>query len=130
MKGDAIKIDTKPQKKVRKFQTKIFKSEHVKCDPNFDCEDNSAENTYGQCIEAELVSKMHHLIGCHPPLISEKGEGIFNETFNLSRQDDGEVRKIKDVFNSILNNFGSNSCKQPCTKYAFETKFLYDILLE
>ena len=55
-----------------------------------------------------------------------KRKGICNETFNVTRKDDEEVRKIEDLFNSILNNFDSNSCKQPCTKYAFETKFLYN----
>ena len=72
MKGDAITIDTKPEKKRRKFQTKISKSEHVKGDPNYDCEDYSEENTYGQCIEAELVSKTHTIL----LLYQRKGKGF------------------------------------------------------
>jgi hypothetical protein len=126
MKGDPIKVETKPQKKLHKFQTKISKSEHVRGDPKYDCEHYSEDNTYGQCIEAELVSKMHHLIGCHSPLISMQKEGICNETFNLTKHDDEVVGKLNGVFNNFVNDYESNSCKQPCTKYAYETKFLYD----
>ena len=105
MKGVAITIDTKPEKKLRKFQTKISKSEHVKGDPNYECENYSKGYTYGQCIEAELVSKMHDLIGCHSPLISEKGEGICNETFNLTKEDDEAVGKLIELLNNIIKDY-------------------------
>ena len=72
IKGDEVNIDTKPEKKLRKFQTKISQSEHVKGDPNYDCEDYSEENTYGQCIEAELVSKTHTIL----LLYQRKGKGF------------------------------------------------------
>ena len=126
MKGDSIKIETKPEKKYRRYQTKISISKHVKGDPKYDCENYSEGSTYGKCIETELVTKIHELIGCHPPLISDKREGICNETFSLSRQKDDAVGKIVKLLKSILNDFESESCKPPCTKYEFETKLLYD----
>ena len=60
-------------------------------------------------------------------LVSQKMEGICNQTLTwLNSKHDEEVGKLIELFKNIIYDFPPSSCKQPCTKYVFETKFLYD----
>ena len=60
-------------------------------------------------------------------LVSQKMEGICNQTLTwLTSKHDEEVGKLIKLFKNIIYDFPPSSCKQPCTKYVFETKFLYD----
>ena len=124
MKGDVIKIETKPKGQLIKFK-KITVFKHVADDPNFECENYSEENNYNRCIEEEIVSKFNDLIGCHPPFISVKKEGSCNRTFNLTKQHE-TFKKIRNILLSIVDNFQSITCKQPCTKYVFESQLMYE----
>ena len=45
----------------------------------------------------------------------------------MTKHDDEAVENLIELFNNIINDYQSSSCKQPCTKYAFETKLLSDI---
>ena len=125
MEGDAVEVQIKPYGNLRKFKTRISKFQHVKGDPKFDCENYDENRTYNDCIENELVTKFHELIGCHPPLISKKKEKICNKTFSLSRQDQSVLQLI-DLLQNLVDDFDSNSCKKSCTRYVFETRKIYD----
>ena len=85
MKGDQLKIPIKAQNSFRKFKTKISKFQHIEGDPNFECQTYTEDYTYAKCIENEISSIFHELIGCHPPLISEKRDKMCNKQFDLSR---------------------------------------------
>ena len=124
-KGDAIKIKTKPQHKLLKVRTKISVFEHVKDDPQYDCEDYSENNTYSDCIREEIVSKFKNLLGCHPPLISRKN-GYCNKKFNMTKEDQRH-QEIDKTLLSIIDGFEPSKCKQPCTYTVFESKRLHEI---
>ena len=127
MKGDSIKMSTKSNNHLKKIRTKIFLSEHVKGDPTFDCEEYAKENPYRKCMEMELISKFHNLIGCHPPLVSGRKAGMCNRTFNLPSPKEGGVsEEIYQLLSKTVNDYESTSCKRPCRKYIFETETLYE----
>ena len=72
---------------------------------------------------------MHDLIGCHPPLISEKRNKMCNISFDVDLQD-GRVRNISLLLQDIFNDFESSTCKIPCTYFSYETSLLYSFFRE
>ena len=129
MKGDPLKIPIKAENLFKKFKIKISKYQHVEADPDFDCQPYTVDYTYTDCIEKEIASKYHELIGCHPPLISEKRDKMCNKTFDLDLQD-GRVRNISLLLQDIVNDFESSTCKIPCTYFSYETSLLYSFFME
>ena len=111
-----------------KFKTKISKFCHVEHDPKFDCKSYYENATYNDCIEKEVRIRFHELIGCHPPLISDKRDKMCNKTFN-STQSDPFVKKVLDLNHRIFNYFQSTTCKKPCTYYTFDTRQLYSFTM-
>ena len=125
MEGDSIKIETKPTAHHKKYRTKISLLKHVQGDPKFECKDYSKENSYRKCMEYELTKKFHNLVGCHPPLISMKKDGLCNQTFNISKED-RIAKEISEILYDITNDYQSKLCKRPCSKYVFQTQELYE----
>ena len=127
MKGDAIEAPIKPYGFLRKYKTKISKYQHIKGDSKFDCEHYDENETYNDCIENELITTFYQLIGCHPPLISEKKERMCNKTFSLPGHDES-AKQVIDLLRNLVDNFDSNSCKKSCIQNFFETRKLWDIV--
>ena len=128
MKADSLNIPIKPIRLFKKFKTKISKYQHEEGDPKFDCKNYDEETTYNSCIEDELTAQFKDLIGCHPPLISDKIEKMCNNTFNLSISVDS-VKKVLDLIDDIFNDFQSTVCKKPCTYFTYETKKEYSFTM-
>ena len=129
MKADVIEVQAKPNRLLKKFKTKISVFKHVKGDTKYDCENYDNENSYNDCISKELKAKFIEFFGCHSPLMSDEPEKICNNTFALTIKDES-VRQLNEVYSNVLGDFKSNSCKEPCTKYIFETELLYDTVSE
>ena len=124
MKGSPISAKIKPQNSFRKFKTRISKFDHVEGDPNYKCKTYTEKKPYNDCIEKELMTKFHSLLGCHPPLISQNRHKICDKTFNLTLQEESVIQ-IGNLIENMVNAFDSSSCTKPCTEYNFETKMLY-----
>ena len=125
-KRDSTKIDTRNKNQWTKLRTTISLFEHTKGDPKYDCENYSKEKTYRQCMEEQLVEYFHNLIGCHPPLISSKKQGVCNTKFDLNK-DDIHAKEIQNILQEVIDGYESKTCKPPCQKYVFETDKLYEM---
>ena len=125
MEGDAIKIETKPQSHFKKYRTKISLMSRVKGDPEFDCKHYTEKDPYSKCVEEELVSKLHSLLGCHPPLISTERELLCDKTFHFGTENNVTKETI-ELLKVITNDYESSSCKRPCRKFVFKTQELYE----
>ena len=66
----------------------------------------------------------YQLIGCHPPLISDRIENMCNKTFDLSSSDEN-IRQVLDLIDNLFTDFHSTACKKPCTYFSFETRLMY-----
>ena len=128
MRGDSVEIGTDQSGLYKKYKTKISKFQHPEGDPKFDCKNYCKNETYNDCIENELVKKFQKLLGCHPPLISEKKEKMCNTTFNMSTSDD-TVKNVLDLIDNMFTDFHSTSCKSPCTYYKYDTRLLYSFTI-
>ena len=122
--GDSIRTKIKPGNLFSKFKTKIRKFDNVEGDPHFECRNYNENETYNDCIEKELMEKFHRLVGCHPPLISRVEDKMCRKMFNLSKLDPSVV-EIGNIVEHMVNDFESDSCKQPCVQYQYQTKLLY-----
>ena len=71
-----------------------------------------------------MVSRFHSLIGCHPPLISSRTEGMCSLAFNLS-QSDQNVKTVLETIDNLSTDYKSTVCKKPCTSYNFHTRLMY-----
>ena len=94
-KRDSTKIKSRNKNQLTKLRTTISLFEHTKGDPTYDCENYSKEKTYRKCMEEQLVEYFHNLIGCHPPLISWKRQGVCNTKLDLNK-DDVHAKEIQN----------------------------------
>ena len=125
MKGDPIQMRLDLQTLVHiSYETKITRSHHIPGDPLLDCTEYAEDKTYNDCILNELHGFFEEKIGCHPPLLAKESTMMCNRKFNLSREEDEEVKK---KFRQIYFHSLPSECKSPCTRNIFTSKMTHRI---
>ena len=122
MKGDHIRVHFDPTKNDNiswLFTVKVSQSHHVQGDPLFDCTEYTEDQTYGDCVTAELSGLFQEKLNCTPPLLATHADQMCDVRFNLTAD------KSKEIFELFWNkylNFEPSSCKKPCTHTAYEVQ--------
>ena len=126
MKGDPIEMRLDTQTLVHlSYETKITRSHHIPGDPLLDCTEYATEdNSFNDCIHNELIGFFHEKIGCAPPLLATESAMICNRKFNLSKEEDEDLKK---KFRRIYFHSLSSKCKSPCTRNIFTSKMTHRI---
>ena len=125
MKGDPIQLRLDIQTLVHiSYETKITRTHHIPGDPLLDCTEYAKDNTYNDCILDQLVGFFEDKIGCAPPLLAKESPMMCNRKFNLSREEDEELKK---KFRQIYFHSLPSKCKSPCTRNIFTSKMTHRI---
>ena len=110
MGGDPLRVQFDRYKHM--YKTRISRSLHVQGDPLMECEEYTADKSYNDCIQKELLGSFENILGCHPPLLAQVPEKMCNERFNLTADDE---EKIRGIFVELNSHYTSFNCKRPCT---------------
>ena len=117
--GDTIYVGL--EQSVYTWQARISRSEHVEGDPLFDCAVYTKHSSYDKCIRKELEEVFIEELGCLPPLLSENLTRMCNRKFNVSLI---KSNNISSLFQHLFLRDMKFSCKTPCTKSKYTTRFL------
>ena len=117
--GDTIYVGL--EHSVYTWQARISRSEHVEADPLFDCAVYTKHSSYDKCIRKELEELFIQELGCLPPMLSENLTCTCDRKFNLSLNRSNNIA-------SLFWNLGlRDSCRTPCTKSKYTTRFLDEV---
>ena len=119
MTGDPIEISLKDPSSAILFKTKVTQSVHVQGDPLFHCTAYTADNSYNDCVQDELLDPIEKEIGCQPPLLAKDEKLICNRRFNVST---GESRKMARLFKPLYYHDTKFNCRTPCMTNVYTTK--------
>ena len=92
MKGSQIKVETS-KKSWYPHQIKISQSHHMEDDPQYECQEYSLNNTYGECIKEEWKEKFLKILNCTPPMFDDISR-MCNERFNLKGERAWEIQDL------------------------------------
>ena len=124
MAGDTLKLElNKEQKYISTYKTKISRSIHVPGDPLLKCSEYTPNNSFNDCTQNELLSSIHNILGCTPPLLGTDSERTCNETFNLSREKEKDIERL---FLPIYQHDVRFKCRTPCITDKYNTRLLHN----
>ena len=80
MLGDQIEIKTQDTATMALYKIRVSQLKHVLGDPLFICTVYTANYSYNDCVQDEILDAIEKEIGCQPPLL---GRGADNQNGNL-----------------------------------------------
>ena len=126
MKGDPIQMRLEALVHIS-FETKLTRSHHIPGDPLLDCAEYDESNSYNDCIQNELLGFFDEKIGCAPPLLVKDPSTMCDRKFNLSKEEEEELKKkFRRIFFHSLSS-STSKCKSPCTRNIFTSKMTHRI---
>ena len=107
--------------KVVSIKTKISRSVHEEGDSQL-CAVYTENNPFSKCVINELREIFLKELGCVPPLLEKGIKKMCNKVFNFS---DAKATYVNTLSMSTYFHNKVFSCKTPCTKNVFSSKFLH-----
>ena len=112
----------KGQQYVKSIKTKISRSLYVEGDPQINCAAYTENSTFSKCTINELKDIFLKEVGCIPPLLEKDTNKMCNKRFNFS---DAKDIYLETLFKLIYFHNKVFSCKTPCTKNVYSSKFVH-----
>ena len=122
MTGDPLDVPIHSDHKyVHRYKIKISRSQHIQGDPLMECSEYTQDKSYNDCIQNELFMSFENILGCHPPLLAREPNKMCNGRYNLSTENEEELKNIFTTFNSHNTVF---KCKRPCTTNLYTSRLI------
>ena len=86
-----------------------------------ECGEYTQDKSYNDCIQNELFMSFENILGCHTPLVAREPNKMCNGRYNLSTENEEELKNIFTTFNSHNTVF---KCKRPCTTNLYTSRLI------
>ena len=120
MLGDSIEIKIREPSSAIYFKTKVSRFEHVQDDPLFQCAVYTADNSYNDCIQDELLGLIEEEIDCQPPLLAKDQTRMCDKRFNVSSDQNQKIERLLRLQQTHDRTF---NCRTPCTTNVYTSKY-------
>ena len=123
MTGDPIEIKTGRPHLETTYKTQITRIHHTSEDPKFACKVYTADSSYNDCVQKDLLDQLDKELRCQPPLLARDRLKMCNKRFNISNK--ARLARINKLLKHVYFHDGESQCRPPCSSTLFNTKLIH-----